>query len=230
MGQRKCCRKKPCIACLGGNYPTALELTIAGITSAGGGCSGCSLMNGTWTINKSGDVYIDNAGACHQDYTTTFEDVFPCPSWPIPSAFCISLTISWNPTTREPVYTPALSRSIIGTFGMGCEYWEPALWTEENINIPYDCEDFTSLSLRVGAIGFCITDGVTALLSTPRGATLIVSRSDPEQAALLAICQTCEHFTGAACKLCGCASQQDAVFQSKLRVGQCPKGKWTTRR
>jgi hypothetical protein len=58
-------------------------------------------------------------------------------------------------------------------------------------------------------------------------------RSEAEQAACMAICRTnaCGAFDGIrdACRLCGCASQRREVWQSKLRIGRCPKGLWPER-
>lgn len=46
--------------------------------------------------------------------------------------------------------------------------------------------------------------------------------------ARFAICQTCEHFDGKACRLCGCPVVREKAFVSKLAwaVEKCPAGKW----
>jgi len=43
-----------------------------------------------------------------------------------------------------------------------------------------------------------------------------------------AICQTCEHFDGKACRLCGCPVVREKAFVSKLSWAneKCPAGKW----
>ena len=52
---------------------------------------------------------------------------------------------------------------------------------------------------------------------------------DQEQIdARFAICQTCEHFDGRACKKCGCPIKREQAFVSKLAWAneKCPVGKW----
>ena len=59
-----------------------------------------------------------------------------------------------------------------------------------------------------------------------RGSQFAV-RGEEEQAACRAVCQACEHFAGNYCRACrGCRSEKQAVYESVLRVGECPKGKW----
>lgn len=43
-----------------------------------------------------------------------------------------------------------------------------------------------------------------------------------------AICQTCEHFDGRACRQCGCPVVRERQFISKLAWAneKCPAGKW----
>ena len=43
-----------------------------------------------------------------------------------------------------------------------------------------------------------------------------------------AICTACEHFDGAACRLCGCPVVREKAFVSKLAWAneKCPVGKW----
>jgi len=43
------------------------------------------------------------------------------------------------------------------------------------------------------------------------------------------ICQTCEHFTGRGCKLCGCCSNQRRTLFNKLAypTEDCPDGRWS---
>jgi hypothetical protein len=52
--------------------------------------------------------------------------------------------------------------------------------------------------------------------------------TDEQVAARFAICQTCEHFDGKACKKCGCHVVRKRQFVSKLSwAGEsCPVGKW----
>jgi hypothetical protein len=52
--------------------------------------------------------------------------------------------------------------------------------------------------------------------------------TDEQVAARFAICQTCEHFDGRACKKCGCPVVRKKQFLSKLSwAGEsCPVGKW----
>jgi hypothetical protein len=52
--------------------------------------------------------------------------------------------------------------------------------------------------------------------------------TDEEVARRFAICQTCEHFDGKACKLCGCPIVRERQFVSKLSWAneKCPVGKW----
>lgn len=46
--------------------------------------------------------------------------------------------------------------------------------------------------------------------------------------ARFAICQTCEHFDGKACRQCGCPVVRERQFISKLSWAgeKCPAGKW----
>ncbi|MFW1676457.1 DUF6171 family protein [Pontibacter sp. JAM-7] len=44
----------------------------------------------------------------------------------------------------------------------------------------------------------------------------------PKAQQRLAICQTCEHFTGKRCRVCGCFMK----LKTKLENANCPKGKW----
>lgn len=52
--------------------------------------------------------------------------------------------------------------------------------------------------------------------------------SDEEVARRFAICQTCEHFDGKACRQCGCPVVREKKFLSKLSWANesCPVGKW----
>jgi hypothetical protein len=52
--------------------------------------------------------------------------------------------------------------------------------------------------------------------------------SDEEVARRFAICQTCEHFDGRACRQCGCPVVREKKFLSKLSWANesCPVGKW----
>jgi len=46
--------------------------------------------------------------------------------------------------------------------------------------------------------------------------------------ARFAVCQTCEHFDGKACRMCGCPVVREKAFVSKLAWAneKCPAGKW----
>ena len=46
--------------------------------------------------------------------------------------------------------------------------------------------------------------------------------------ARFAICQTCPHYDGRACRLCGCPVVREQAFVSKLSWAneKCPAGKW----
>lgn len=46
--------------------------------------------------------------------------------------------------------------------------------------------------------------------------------SDEEQQRRMAICATCEFYTGSTCKKCGCHIR----FKTKLTTEHCPIGKW----
>jgi hypothetical protein len=52
--------------------------------------------------------------------------------------------------------------------------------------------------------------------------------TDEQVAARFAICQTCEHFDGTACRQCGCPVVREKKFLSKLSWANesCPVGKW----
>ena len=52
--------------------------------------------------------------------------------------------------------------------------------------------------------------------------------SEEEVARRFAICRTCEHFDGRACRQCGCPVVREKKFVSKLSwAGEsCPVGKW----
>lgn len=52
--------------------------------------------------------------------------------------------------------------------------------------------------------------------------------TDQEVARRFAICETCDHFDGRACKKCGCPVVREKKFLSKLSwAGEsCPVGKW----
>lgn len=47
-------------------------------------------------------------------------------------------------------------------------------------------------------------------------------RTAEEIDAILAVCKTCEHFTGSRCKLCGCWLRAKA----KMATESCPDGRW----
>lgn len=53
-----------------------------------------------------------------------------------------------------------------------------------------------------------------------KGADVIASASEIDRR--MAICQSCEFFTGTTCKKCGCL----ASFKTKLATETCPIGKW----
>jgi hypothetical protein len=46
--------------------------------------------------------------------------------------------------------------------------------------------------------------------------------------ARFAVCQTCPHFDGKACRMCGCPVKREQAFVSKLAWAneKCPVGKW----
>jgi hypothetical protein len=52
--------------------------------------------------------------------------------------------------------------------------------------------------------------------------------TDEQVAERFAICQTCEHFDGSACRKCGCPVVREKKFLSKLSWANesCPVGKW----
>jgi hypothetical protein len=52
--------------------------------------------------------------------------------------------------------------------------------------------------------------------------------TDEQIAERFAICQTCEHYDGKACKQCGCPVVREKKFFSKLSWANesCPVGKW----
>jgi hypothetical protein len=52
--------------------------------------------------------------------------------------------------------------------------------------------------------------------------------TEEQVAARFAICQTCEHFDGTACRQCGCPVVREKKFLSKLSWANesCPVGKW----
>jgi hypothetical protein len=52
--------------------------------------------------------------------------------------------------------------------------------------------------------------------------------TEEQVAARFAICQTCEHFDGQACRQCGCPVVREKKFLSKLSWANesCPVGKW----
>jgi hypothetical protein len=52
--------------------------------------------------------------------------------------------------------------------------------------------------------------------------------SEEEVARRFAICETCEHFDGKACRQCGCAVVRERKFLSKLSWAneKCPVDKW----
>ena len=59
-------------------------------------------------------------------------------------------------------------------------------------------------------------------------------RTDEEIAACRAVCAACDEFRygdarGDWCNACkSCGSERAAVYEAKLRVGDCPRGKWPT--
>ena len=52
--------------------------------------------------------------------------------------------------------------------------------------------------------------------------------SEEEVARRFAICETCEHFDGKACRQCGCPVVRERQYLSKLSWADssCPVGKW----
>jgi hypothetical protein len=55
---------------------------------------------------------------------------------------------------------------------------------------------------------------------------LPIPRTEEEQAPLRAICLPCDKFDGEGCRTCGCMSSRKPSWESLLRVGDCPLGKW----
>lgn len=62
-----------------------------------------------------------------------------------------------------------------------------------------------------GAVVSAVADGFTAV-------------STEQQAARLAVCETCEAFDGDSCRECGCR----ASWKARLRAWNCPLKKWPT--
>lgn len=55
----------------------------------------------------------------------------------------------------------------------------------------------------------------------------VVIRGDDEITRCRLVCSSCEEFAGDRCRACRqCASEAAAVYESRLRVGDCPRGKW----
>lgn len=52
--------------------------------------------------------------------------------------------------------------------------------------------------------------------------------SEEEVARRFSICQTCEHYDGKSCRMCGCPVVREKQFLSKLSWAKerCPAGKW----
>lgn len=71
----------------------------------------------------------------------------------------------------------------------------------------------SKISNAIGAAGRV----VTAILGS-RG----VMVSYDEQSCRMAICATCEFYTGTTCRKCGCHIR----FKAKLQTEHCPIGKW----
>jgi hypothetical protein len=67
-----------------------------------------------------------------------------------------------------------------------------------------------------------------AASATKHVASGMPQATDEQVAARFAICQTCEHFDGKACRKCGCPVVREKKFLSKLSwAGEsCPVGKW----
>ena len=54
-------------------------------------------------------------------------------------------------------------------------------------------------------------------------------RTDSEVNTLLTICESCEHYAGGKCRVCGCRCNRGKIaYLNKLRMASehCPKGKW----
>jgi hypothetical protein len=74
-----------------------------------------------------------------------------------------------------------------------------------------------------------LAKAVNFATSAARHAAAGAPRCTQEQIdARFAICKTCEHFDGTACKKCGCPIKREQAFVSKLAWANesCPVGKW----
>jgi len=74
-----------------------------------------------------------------------------------------------------------------------------------------------TLIQKASNVAVALTRAVKAVAT---GQEVIVS--DEEVQRRLLICATCEFFTGATCRLCGCLIK----FKTKLTTERCPVGKW----
>jgi hypothetical protein len=79
----------------------------------------------------------------------------------------------------------------------------------------------TPLSLATKARNFATSAARHVAAGMPQA-------TDEQVAARFAICQTCDHFDGAACRQCGCPVVREKKFLSKLSWANesCPVGKW----
>ncbi len=90
-----------------------------------------------------------------------------------------------------------------------------------------------TLSNVVNPIGYyCTCSGATVTITIPAAIgkqTQHIARSDAEQAPLIKICHTCEHFNGLTlrCNRCGCphTDSQNWLF-NRWKSGHCPIQRW----
>ena len=92
---------------------------------------------------------------------------------------------------------------------------------------PVNLENLAHAAERLGIKPEHVSHYATALARwTAAG---FPTRTQAEVDACLAVCQTCEHYTGGRCRKCGCCvnkSKMAVLNKAKMATEACPEGKW----
>jgi len=56
-----------------------------------------------------------------------------------------------------------------------------------------------------------------------------IPRSEPQQAACLAVCAPCPNWDVVKCRLCHCLAKAPGGWAARLATGDCPEKKWPPR-
>jgi hypothetical protein len=112
--------------------------------------------------------------------------------------------------------------------GYTLEQVQPCIVSEDGNTITIDETHEAYPRRRKGSVSLADKARNFARSAAKHLAAGMPQATDEEVAARFAICQSCEHFDGAACRKCGCPVVRQKQFLSKLSwaAESCPVGKW----